>query len=253
MIIGRLTGQFGKNRIRFNSEYQHRCEGTPLNVETEGCHNRGEDWIGLGNNAGAHPDVAGSDVDGGPRLLRRAVLRQPGHVDDAASATSCSSRPATRAFRYQPIFGHPAPDGITNLIPVHRAVERDQPGHRPAVSRRWRTTAIAACESWGWAVGKTDGWQATASYVTGAHNMKVGYQGNRLDLLDQTIANETQLGYRFNQGVPNAVSYCLPDFGRRTITSTARLLRPGQLDARPPHAAGRAALRPRVELRAGRS
>ncbi len=55
--------------------------------------------------------------------------------------------------------------------------------------------------------------------MTGAHIMKVGYQGNRLDQLDQTIANQTQLAYRFNLGVPNAVSYWLPDFGRRTITS----------------------------------
>ena len=74
-------------------------------------------------------------------------------------------------------------------------------------------------QQWGWAVGKTDGWQATASYVTGAHNLKVGYQGNRLDQLDQTIANETGIAYRFNQGVPNAVSYWLPDMGRRTITN----------------------------------
>ena len=51
MLIGRLTAQFGKHRIRVNSEYQHRCEGTPLNVGTEGCHNRGDDWIGLGNNS----------------------------------------------------------------------------------------------------------------------------------------------------------------------------------------------------------
>ena len=50
MVIGRLTGQFGKSRIRFNSEYQARCEGTPLKVETEGCHKRGDDWVGLGNN-----------------------------------------------------------------------------------------------------------------------------------------------------------------------------------------------------------
>jgi len=61
--------------------------------------------------------------------------------------------------------------------------------------------------------------QSTMSYVTGAHTMKIGYQGNRLDQLDQTIANQTQLAYRFNLGAPNAVSYYLPDFGRRTITS----------------------------------
>ena len=61
---------------------------------------------------------------------------------------------------------------------------------------------------------------ASASHVTGAHNAKLGYQYRRLDLLDKDVANQTQLGYRFNQGVPNAVSYYLPDFGRRTITST---------------------------------
>ena len=51
MWIGRLTGQLGKSRLSYNYEYQHRCEGTPLKVDTQGCHNRGSDWIGLGNNA----------------------------------------------------------------------------------------------------------------------------------------------------------------------------------------------------------
>src|SRR6185295_16622427 len=36
-------------------------------------------------------------------------------------------------------------------------------------------------------------------------------------------SNQPQLTYRFNQGVPNAVSYRLPDFGRRTITKLAGL------------------------------
>ena len=51
MIIGRLTGQFGKNRVRYYSEYQKRCEGWSLTVQGEGCHKRGDDWVGLGNNA----------------------------------------------------------------------------------------------------------------------------------------------------------------------------------------------------------
>ena len=50
--------------------------------------------------------------------------------------------------------------------------------------------------------------------------MKFGYQYRKLDLLDKDVANGSQLGYRFNQGVPNAVSYYLPDFGRRTVTKT---------------------------------
>ena len=61
---------------------------------------------------------------------------------------------------------------------------------------------------------------ASSSYVTGANSARFGYQYRELDLLDKDVANQTQLGYRFNQGVPNAVSYYLPDFGRRTITKT---------------------------------
>jgi hypothetical protein len=48
MAIGRYAGQAGKSRLTLNYEYQKRCEGTPLQVGTVGCHNRGEDWVGLG-------------------------------------------------------------------------------------------------------------------------------------------------------------------------------------------------------------
>jgi len=84
----------------------------------------------------------------------------------------------------------------------------------PVANYRYR-----GVEQWGWAVGKTDGWQASAAYVTGAHNIKIGYQGNRLDQLDQTLTDSTNMSYRFNQGVPNAVTYWLPDFGHRTLTN----------------------------------
>ena len=168
-------------------------------------------------------------------------------VDQQAAARGrLHGVPLQPALRLPAAGRHHQPD------PGHRAVERHQPGHRPALCAAARTTRTAGVEQWGWAVGKTDGWQATASYVTGAHNMKVGYQGNRLDQLDQTLTDSTQLAYRFNQGVPNAVTYRLPDFGAPHAHEPARRLRPGQLDARPPDAAGRAALRPRLELLAGR-
>jgi len=87
--------------------------------------------------------------------------------------------------------------------------------YAPVANYRYR-----GVESWGPATGKTDDILSSASYVTGANSIKVGYQYRKLDLLDKDVANGTQLGYRFNQGVPNAVSYYLPDFGRRTITKT---------------------------------
>ena len=220
MIIGRLTGQLGKSRLSFNSEYQHRCEGTPLKVETNGCHNRGADWIGLGNNQAPFQSPEATSTAARGYFDVPFYLNQPSWTMVATSKLLLEA--GYTAFRYNPIFGHPPPDGITNLI----AVNEQSNAINPATGQRYAPQAnylYRSVESWGWAVGKTDGWQATASYVTGAHNMKAGYQGNRLDQLDQTISNGPQLSYRFNQGVPNAVSYRLPDFGRRTITKLTGL------------------------------
>src|SRR6266850_7204 len=220
MIIGRLTGQLGKSRVTFNSEYQHRCEGTPLKVDTSGCHNRGADWIGLGNNAAPFQSPEATST------AARGYFDVPFYVNQPFWTMPVNSKllleAGYTAFRYNPIFGFPPPDGVTNLIPV----TEQSNAINPATGQRFApqpTYTYRGVESWGWAVGKTDGWRASASYVTGAHNVRIGYQGNRLDQLDQTIASDTQLGYRFNQGVPNAVSYYLPDFGRRTITNLQSL------------------------------
>ena len=218
MIIGRMTGQFGRHRVRFNSEYQHRCEGTPLNVETEGCHNRGEDWIGLGNNQ--NPIQMSPEAT---QTAGRGYFDVPFYVNQGTWTMPATNQllfdAGYNAFRYQPIFGHPAPDGDTSLTSVTEQSNAINPAtglqYAPVANYRYR-----GVESWGPATGKTDDVLASASYVTGAHNAKIGYQYRRLDLLDKDVANQTQLGYRFNQGVPNAVSYYLPDFGRRTITST---------------------------------
>lgn len=216
MIIGRATGQFGKHRVRFNSEYQHRCEGTPLNVDTDGCHKRGSDWVGLGNNAAPFQSPEATSTAARGYFDVPFYLNQPSWTMIVSDKLLLEA--GYTAFRYNPIFGHPPPDGITNLIPVTEQSNATNPAtglpYAPAANYTYR-----GVEQWGWAVGKTDGWQATASYVTGAHSMKLGYQGNRLDQLDQQLSNQTGIAYRFNQGVPNGVRYWLPDMGRRTITN----------------------------------
>ena len=123
MIIGRLTGSVRQEAAsRFNSEYQHRCEGTPLNVDTDGCHNRGEDWIGLGNNVAPFQSPEATSTAG------RGYFDVPFYLNQVSWTMPATSKLLFEAgytpFRYNPIFGHPPPDGITNLIPVTRAVER---------------------------------------------------------------------------------------------------------------------------------
>ena len=218
MIIGRLTAQAGKSRFQFNSEYQHRCEGTPLKTTTQGCHNRGSDWIGLGNNTAPFQSPEATST------AARGYFDAPYYINQGSWSMPVTSKllleAGYTAFRYNPLFGFPPPDGITNLIPVTELSNAVNPAtglpFAPVANYRYR-----GVEQWGWAVGKTDGWQASASYVTGAHSIKIGYQGNRLDQLDQTLTDADNMSYTFNKGVPSSVTYWLPDFGHRTLTNLA--------------------------------
>ncbi len=107
MIIGRVTGQFGQHRILVNSEYQHRCEGTPLRVDTSGCHNRSDSWIGLGNNLGAIQMSPEATSTAG-----RGYFDVPFYVNQGTWTMATSNRLLLEggftAFRYQPPRSTPA-------------------------------------------------------------------------------------------------------------------------------------------------
>jgi hypothetical protein len=61
-------------------------------------------------------------------------------------------------------------------------------------------------------------WRASASYVTGAHSMKVGYQGGFPVLNQNYFSNDTHLVYRMNYGVPNQLTMDLKPFPVRQRT-----------------------------------
>jgi hypothetical protein len=64
-------------------------------------------------------------------------------------------------------------------------------------------------------------WNASASYVTGAHSMKFGYQGayhRDDDNLFNIITNDRRLLYRFNNGVPNQVTIQAGPWERKVRT-----------------------------------
>jgi hypothetical protein len=228
MAMGRFAAQISRSRFNVNYEYQKRCEGTPLRVETKGCHNRGEDWVGLGTTTQS-PEATGSAA--------RGYFEWPFHLTQAQWTMPATSQLLFDAsmtfFRYNPAFGFPPPDGITNLIPVteqssalactNANLALRHPGCTAANqgTLRWAPAANYAyrgLEQWGYAEGATNSYNAGASYVTGAHNIRVGYQQYWLRQLDETIAQENQLAYRFNQGVPNRVTYRLPTRSNNTVT-----------------------------------
>jgi uncharacterized protein YndB with AHSA1/START domain len=60
----------------------------------------------------------------------------------------------------------------------------------------------------------TPRWRGSATYVTGSHNMKVGYEGD-YQFQDRTLyGNDHRLQYRFRDGVPNQVTMFVWDFSQ---------------------------------------
>lgn len=67
-------------------------------------------------------------------------------------------------------------------------------------------------------------WNASISYVTGAHNLKFGYQGafhRDDDNLFNVITNSHRMTYRFNNGVPNLVTIQAGPWTRKVRTEYA--------------------------------
>ena len=218
----------------------------------EGCHKRGEDWIGLGNNQAPTQMSPEATSTAG-----RGYFDVPFYVNQGTWTMPASNKLLLEAgftvFRYQPIFGHPAPDGITNLIPVTRAVERDQPGDRACATHRWRTTGIAAWRAGALPTGKTDDILTVGVLRHRRAQRQDRLSVPQLDLLDKDMANSHAAWLSLQPGRAERGQLLPARLRSPHDHEDAQLLHAGQLDARPPHAAGRAALGPRVELRAVRT
>ena len=213
IFSGRLTAQLTeRNRITFYQEYQHRCSGSTL-AEGSGCRAPGEGWIGLGTGGGtpAAPESWPGYHD------------FPYYVTQIAWSSPMSSRLLLDAgfsrFHYLWAgFGQAPPDRV-NLIPVTETQAID--GHRANFSYRGIYDPIA------YAYADNDAnpnnWKASLSYVTGAHNMKFGYQGSFQRSLQGREANTTLLRYVFNNRQPSGFGFYLTprwEINDRTATQS---------------------------------
>jgi hypothetical protein len=199
---GRLTAQFGKSRISFSQDNQYRCDGSTLTREGEGCRQRGTDWVGLGDRT-TSPEAHAN------------YFTQPYYLTQATWTMPMTSRLLLEAgysrFAYIPVFGAAPSDGIFDLIPVEEQAAID--GHAAGFDYR----AISDYRS-DWA--NPNNFKASVSYVTGAHNMKLGYQGAYQISDTKTVTNPQLIRYRFNRAVPNRFTIRLPDWqtSDRTVT-----------------------------------
>src|SRR3954463_14450423 len=217
--IGRITAQVSaKHRISYNQEYQRRCEGSPLKLETtKGCNARGEDWVAIGAGSTAPSPEANPLYFGNlPYHVNQAIWTAPmtNKLLFEAGFTRFMFRGATT--------GRPAPDGIINMIPVTEQSTANTPAtnlpYAPRANFVYRGVATANPN-----YANPNSWRASAAYVTGSHEMKVGYQGQYIRVKNWFLVNDQQLAYRFNNGVPNQFTWRLPEWHQADRTGTASL------------------------------
>lgn len=194
----RLTAQVTpRNRVTFSQENQYLCEGSSLMTGSNDCRPRGANWIAMGTTT-TSPEAAPGFRD------------YPYYVTQATWASPVTNRLLLEAgfsrFHYLyagngQVLGHVPSDAVLDLIPVteQRAID----GHRANFTYR-------GVSVYGDNDANPNNWRASIAYVTGAHNLKVGYQGS-FQRSDRTaLTNQQQMTYRFDNGVPNQFTFRLP-------------------------------------------
>ena len=217
MYIGRATAQVTtKNRVSFSHEFQSRCEGAPLKRETDnGCHTRGANWIASAG-VTTSPEAATAYIDF-PYYLTQVLWTAP--VTNKILFEAGYSR---LSYDHAGGPGQLPPDGIFNIgVTEQSATANPAVGYNLPVPRANYVYHALSQYQDNWS--NPNHWRASASYVTGAHNMKLGYQGSLLINETDRVRNPTLLAYRFNQGVPNQVSVAIPEWRTADTTSTGAL------------------------------
>jgi hypothetical protein len=194
----RLTAQLTpRNRLTVSHDYQRRCGGSTLRQDGDGCRQAGTDWIASGRTFGA--DTVSPETFPGYHNF-------PYNTTQVTYSAPLSSRTLVEGgysrFTYgYARFGQAAPDGLMDVIPV---TETSSQWGRPQFSYRGVFDPLDFGFNDNDALNSS--WRASVAYVTGSHNMKVGYSGTFIEVHNGRVPNHTQLRYTFNANAPESAA-----------------------------------------------
>jgi hypothetical protein len=189
-----------RDKINFHWDEQHPCNGATFGTSQDGCRNQPESEavygpLGLGGLTSTTSPEIGGYLSTHPRV--RLLTWQSA---------------ATNRLLFDAGFGaYQSPFG-----------PRESPGNSTRPLARMTEQCAAGCTAnggipgltyrsanWGHSWDAQYTWRASVSYVTGAHNLKVGYGGVALvsDLENHT--NDLNLLYTVSNGVPISLTQSL--------------------------------------------
>lgn len=188
----RLTWQINqKNKLNVFADYQKGCSGAAwIGTTAKACRATPDGWIEGGTSTIAPEASAYGNTT--PQRIWQAT-----YVNTINSRTLFEFGYSAYNSRWG---GPTAPGNPTNdLIQV-----REQGGAIPTLCYRAISPLCGTgfLTSTGWISANV--WHANLTYVTGAHNVKFGYNGlYDYDNQDSNYANSQGLVYQFNNGTPN--------------------------------------------------
>jgi hypothetical protein len=216
MIIDRFSAQVtSKNRVTFAHEYQLRCEGSPLKTTTTtGCDTRDNGWVASSSTL-TSPEASTNYIDF-PYTVTQVLWTNP--LTNKILLEAGYSR---LAYDHAGGPGRLSPDGIFDITVTEQSTAINPATGLPYAPRaNYQYRALAqyqANKSW------PQTWRGSASYVTGAHNVKVGYQGSYLANQTDRKRNPTLMSYRFSQGQPNQFTMVIPEWETSDRTKVVAL------------------------------
>jgi hypothetical protein len=205
-----------KNRVNFSHEYQTRCEGAGLKRETtSACYTRGQNWIATGVGTTTSPEASTSYIDF-PYWLTQATWTNP--LTNRILLEAGYSR---LSYDHAGGPGQLPPDGILNIgVTESSATINPATGapYAPRANYGYRALSQYA-DNW----SNPNHWRVSASYVTGTHNMKLGYQGSYLINNTNRVRNDSLMSYAFNRGNPTSFSVAIPEWRTADRTRTSAI------------------------------
>jgi hypothetical protein len=211
----RLTAQATRrDKINMHWDEQHACNGATFNTTEDGCRQQPDNGnrigpLGLGGLSSTTSPEIGAYLDAHPRVRQ---------VTWSETATNRMLFEAGFGAYQAPFGPYESPGNTTR--PLVRITEQcsagcSANGGLPGVTYR------SANWSDSWDAQYT--WRASVSYVTGAHNLKIGYGGVALVSDLQGFTNDNNLSYTVNNGVPISLTQTLLPFTTSYRTRNASL------------------------------
>ena len=208
----RLTAQpTPKNKFSVFWDQQRPCQGAGVLGSDAGCRHSGDGEIICGAAGASNPACSATAA---PEI--GTYLSGFGQRVQQATWTS----PVTNKLLLEAGFGtywsqwggtpHPG-SNFTQLVGMTEQCTNGCPTNGSIANLQYRSGTYRQNFQ------GTLGWRGSASYVTGAHNMKFGYQGGHLIDNQNTYTNDQFVSYRVNTVFQNGVPVITPNLITETI------------------------------------